>query len=119
MMNEYRKAFPDLFREYIPPNGALRMSFELGAEFPADLVGVKMVAFREDDFLAIRLPGGWGEPGGKPEPGEDYLQTIRREMIEETEARVVDFTLFGAFHCHSLMEKAPEPGLLWPEFYFL
>jgi len=53
------------------------------------------------------------------EPGETYLDAIQREMLEETGTKVRDFTLFGAFHCFSLQEKAPEPNLLWPEFYFL
>jgi 8-oxo-dGTP diphosphatase len=117
---DYLKTFPDLFQEYWPPNGSLRMSFELGAQFPAHLIGVvKMVAYIGEDYIAIRGPDGWWEPGGKVEPGESYLDTIRREMLEETGARVKDFSLFGAFHCHSLLDKPPEPGLRWPEFYFL
>jgi 8-oxo-dGTP pyrophosphatase MutT (NUDIX family) len=119
-MIDYRKTFPNLFREYYPPNGLLRMSFELGTEFPSQLIGlVKMVAYIGDEYIAIRGPDGWWGPGGKIEPGESYLDTIQREMLEETGTQVKDFNLFGAFHCYSLLDKAPEPGLLWPEFYFL
>lgn len=117
---DYQKMFPNLYREYIPPDGSMRILFEFGTEFPSHLIGlVKMVAYVGDSYLTIRMPDGWWEPGGKLEPGENYLETIHREMLEETGAQVINFELFGALHCYSLMDKAPEPGLLWPEFYFL
>jgi len=119
-MISYEKAFPNLFQEYIPLEGTLRMLFEFGTEFPNHLIGlVKMVAYMGDKYIAIRQPDGWWEPGGKLEPGENFLDAIQREMLEETGMQVKDFNLFGAFHCHSLLDKAPELGLLWPEFYFL
>ena len=119
-MKDYLKLFPHLSQEYIPPDKSLRMNFLLGTEFPDNLVGtVKMVAYIDNQYLAIRAPSGWWEPGGKPEPGETYLETIRREMVEETGCRVLDFTVFGAWHCLSLKDSPPEPNLLWPEFYFL
>jgi 8-oxo-dGTP pyrophosphatase MutT (NUDIX family) len=119
-MDGFKAQFPNLFEDYIPPNGALRMRFELGDDFPAHLTGtVKMVANVGDKYIALRSPDGWWEPGGKPELGESYQETIRREMLEETGAIVKNFTLFGAFHCISLRDAPPEPGLLWPEFYFL
>jgi hypothetical protein len=81
-MIDYPRIFPALFRDYYPPNGSLRMSFELGTECPDHLVGlVKMVAYVGDEYLAIRLPDGWWEPGGKIEPGETYLDTIRVAMM--------------------------------------
>jgi 8-oxo-dGTP pyrophosphatase MutT (NUDIX family) len=119
-MNPYQESFPHLFEEYIPPDKSLRMKFEFGTKFPNDLVGtVKMIAYIGDQYLALRVPSGWWEPGGKRELGENYLEAIKREMLEETGCRVLDFTLFGAFHCVSLEDTPPEPGLLWPEFYFL
>jgi 8-oxo-dGTP diphosphatase len=119
-LSTYQESYPRLFQEYIPPNGALRMRFEMGTDFPRDLIGtVKMVAYTGDRFLAVRSPSGWWEPGGKPEPGEHYLDTIKREMLEETGCQVIDFKLFGAFRCVSLKDTPHQPGLLWPEFYFL
>jgi 8-oxo-dGTP pyrophosphatase MutT (NUDIX family) len=119
-MTEYAKLFPSLFKPYIPPDGALQMCFRLGTDFPRHLIGtVKMVAYIEEEYIAVRSPSGWWEPGGKPEPGESFLETIHREMLEETGCQVISFTLFGAFHCVSLKSAPPAPGLLWPEFYFL
>jgi hypothetical protein len=119
-MGDIQDTFPNLFQPYFPPDGLLRMEFELGNQFPPGKIGlVKMVAYVGDDYLAIRLRDGWWEPGGKLEPGEIYLDAIHREMREETGTRVLDFTLFGAFHCFSLEEVPSAPGLLWPEFYFL
>lgn len=120
MINDYHNLFPRLFEEYLPPDGALRMRFELGTDFPSHLIGtVKMVAYQGEAYIAVRSPDGWWEPGGKPEPGETYLETITREMLEETGCQVINYTLFGAFRCVSLQPGPPEPGLLWPEFYFL
>lgn len=115
-----KEKYPYLFKEYNPPDGTVRMSFELGSEFPLDLIGViKMVAYAGERYLITRTPLGWWEPGGKPEAGESYREAIEREMLEEAGARIKDFTLFGAFHCFSLQDHPPEAGLLWPEWYFL
>lgn len=112
--------YPYLFEEYFPPEGTLRMRFELGSDFPRHLVGVvKMVASLGERYLITRSPDGWWEPGGKPEPGESIREAIEREMLEETGAKVKDFTVFGAFHCFSLQNGPPNTGLLWPEWYFL
>ena len=89
-MAVYLRLFPHLSQEYIPPDKSLRMNFLFGTEFPYDLVGtVKMVAYIDDQYLAIRAPSGWWEPGRKSEPGETYLETIRREMLEETGCRAL------------------------------
>lgn len=119
-MESYKAQFPHLFQDYIPLNGALRMHFALGDDFPAELIGtIKMVAFVGDQYICLRTPEGYWETGGRPEPGETLMDTIRREMLEEAGARVKSFKLFGAHHCLSLRDAPPEPGLLWPEFYFL
>jgi ADP-ribose pyrophosphatase YjhB (NUDIX family) len=119
-MIDHQETFPNLFQEHYSADGSTRRLFELGTEFPSHLIGlVKMIAYIGDEYIAVRGPDGWWEPGGKLEPGERYPDTIRREMLEETGTQVQDFTLFGAFHCHSLLETNPRPGLLWPEWYFL
>jgi ADP-ribose pyrophosphatase YjhB (NUDIX family) len=37
----------------------------------------------------------WGWPGGRPEPGESWQQTLEREILEEACARVTDARLLG------------------------
>jgi len=40
----------------------------------------------------------WGLPGGRPEPGEDWADTLRREVREEACATVTDARLLGFSH---------------------
>jgi 8-oxo-dGTP diphosphatase len=44
-----------------------------------------LVKRRADD---VQKPGVWEVPGGRLEPGEDILQGLRREILEETGLRV-------------------------------
>ena len=37
----------------------------------------------------------WGWPGGRPEPGESWEQTLRREILEEACATVTGARLLG------------------------
>jgi ADP-ribose pyrophosphatase YjhB (NUDIX family) len=37
----------------------------------------------------------WGLPGGRPEPGEDWADTLRREVREEARATVTESLLLG------------------------
>ena len=37
----------------------------------------------------------WGWPGGRPKDGEDWGQVLRREMLEEACAQVLDARLLG------------------------
>ena len=92
-MDGFKAQFPNLFEDYILPNGALRMRFELGDDFPAHLTGtVKMVANVGDKYIALRSPDGWWEPGGKPE-----LVVTLEEEPEKPSPLKEDISKFEAF----------------------
>ncbi|WP_405736154.1 NUDIX domain-containing protein [Streptomyces sp. NBC_01537] len=52
----------------------------------------------------------WGLPGGRPEPGEDWLATLRREVGEEACATVVEARLLG--YSRGACLQGPEAGLV-------
>ena len=52
----------------------------------------------------------WGWPGGRPEAGESWKDTLFREILEEACARVVDARLLG--FCRSACLTGPEQGLI-------
>lgn len=94
--------------------------FSLDETLPPDhLIGnVNIVPFVGNMCLAIQLTNGqWEMPGGTREPGEPFIETVRRELLEEAGARMISFTPFGAWRC---LSTAPEPyraHLPHPEFY--
>jgi ADP-ribose pyrophosphatase YjhB (NUDIX family) len=51
-----------------------------------------------------------GLPGGRPEPGEDWAATLRREVREEACATVTDSRLLGFSRGACL--RGPEAGLV-------
>src|SRR5579859_167513 len=95
--------------------------FELGADPPDRLISnVSIVPFVGAGCLVLGLADGeWELPGGTREAGEPYLATARRELLEEAGARLLAFTPFGAWRCHSSAPAAYRPHLPHPEFYRL
>jgi ADP-ribose pyrophosphatase YjhB (NUDIX family) len=59
----------------------------------------------------------WGLPGGRPEPGEDWADTLRREVAEEACATVNRSRPLG--FSRGVCVRGPQAGLvlvraLWP-----
>jgi ADP-ribose pyrophosphatase YjhB (NUDIX family) len=52
----------------------------------------------------------WGWPGGRPEGDESWEQTLRREVLEEACAAVVDARLLG--FTRAVCITGPEQGLV-------
>ena len=117
-----RHRYPNLFavKHWRAAVGSVDQTFSLCDMSPSDnLIGnVNIAPFVGETCLVIRLSNGqWEIPGGTREPGEPYIETAKRELLEEAGARLLTFTLFGAWHCRS---TAPEPyraHLPHPEFY--
>lgn len=82
------------------------------------IANVNIVPRAGPDWVLIRLAdGAWEMPGGTLEPGENYKQAIRRELLEEAGARLKGFQVIGAWHCISLADKPYRPHLPYPEYY--
>jgi ADP-ribose pyrophosphatase YjhB (NUDIX family) len=52
----------------------------------------------------------WGLPGGRPEPGEDWADTLRREVREEACATVTECRLLGFSRGECV--RGPQAGLV-------
>ena len=116
--DEIRSSFANLFRE--TAWGPVRGRFELMSAAPAkELIGnVNIVPHVGDQWLLLQKKGGlWDIPGGTLEPGETYMDALRRELLEEAGARPIDFELFGAWWCRSSLEEPYRPHLPHPDFY--
>ena len=119
-MNDFTVEFPHLFQKVTWPSSSVTAQFKLlNDDPPHHLVGnVNIVPWTRHGWLLLKFDdGSWEIPGGTIEPGENYIDTITRELIEEAGARLQTFHLFGAWHCFSMASKPYRPHLPFPEFY--
>jgi ADP-ribose pyrophosphatase YjhB (NUDIX family) len=72
--------------------------------------GAEGVCVTADGDVVVISPDGtiWDLPAGRPEPGESWEQTLRREMDEEACATVVGVRLLGFTRGQCL--SGPERG---------
>jgi len=118
-MNFSRADFPYLFGEHIWPWGPVKTVFEPGESFPDLVSNVNIVPFDLTGWLIVRQSIGWGIVGGTLEPGETYLETVRRELMEEAGCELVNFELFGALRMEFFTDKPYRPHLPFPISYRL
>jgi 8-oxo-dGTP pyrophosphatase MutT (NUDIX family) len=82
---------------------------------------VRAIVFRGDSAIVVTQRRGptYVIPGGRVEQGETPLQTLKRELLEETGWTVTKTRLFACMQFHHLGEKPetyayPYPDFLWP-----
>ncbi len=100
----------------------LRFASYLSQELPPlDLVtSVRAVVLRDDTALVVRDPSCFHIlPGGRREPGESLLQTLRREVLEETGWTLADPVLLGFRHFHHLGPRPENFAYIYPDFFQL
>src|SRR5579862_6711633 len=78
------------------PSGLVRLSWLPGTTCALPVSGVHAFCFTEGKALLCDIRGrGLSIPGGHPRPGENLLDTIKREIREEACAEVDRAVLAG------------------------
>lgn len=68
-------------------------------------------------YVVMQLEDGrWELIGGTLEPGEAYMNGLKRELMEEIGAELVTFAIIGHFACSSKAEQPYRPHIPHPHF---
>ena len=79
-------------------------------ELPYHFIAASGLVSRDDKVLLIKTPRrGWEFPGGLAEPGEGLLDTLSREIAEETGVSAKPHTLVGVYQ---VLDSRPGYGAL-------
>lgn len=115
---DFTTRFPDLTRTVRWRNTALTgCRLVTGAPDTSRLQSVNMVPFVGDRVIVIsQEDGNIMLPGGTRELGETLLETISREMIEETGYTLGSCYPYAVLECISCDEKPWREHLVHPEF---
>ncbi len=92
----------------------------LSARLPhTELIHTSFVlAFADDRLLQTHLmKRGWDLPGGHVEPGESPEEAARREVYEETSARLGPLHLLGYQHLRLLCPRPASYQASYPDSY--
>jgi 8-oxo-dGTP pyrophosphatase MutT (NUDIX family) len=99
-------------------SGTVSRVFVLNPQFDGALVGnVSIVPTVGDQYVVMKLSNGnWELAGGTLEPGESYLECLRREVMEELGAELINYRIFGHFDCINHAAEPYRPHLPFPKF---
>jgi 8-oxo-dGTP pyrophosphatase MutT (NUDIX family) len=88
---------------------------------PLDLVSsVRALVRQGDQILVVRDPISVHIlPGGRREPGETLMQTLEREVLEETGWTIRDARLIGLAHFQHLTPRPDDYRYPYPDFLHL
>jgi ADP-ribose pyrophosphatase YjhB (NUDIX family) len=88
---------------------------------PLDLVSsVRALVRKGDQILVVRDPISVHIlPGGRREAGETLMQTLDREVLEETGWSIRDTHLIGLVHFQHVTPKPADSRYLYPHFLHL
>ncbi|KOP69198.1 NUDIX hydrolase [Bacillus sp. FJAT-18019] len=99
--------------------GVVRARFAFGEkiEEEAKVSNVTILPFERDRCIIFQVAdGSWELPGGTLEPGESYMEGLRREVREELGAELDMYRIFGQFCCESSCETPYRPHIPHPHF---
>jgi 8-oxo-dGTP diphosphatase len=119
-VNGFERKYPYLFNEVTWSWGPTRAKFILleAPPPPQTIANVNIVPRVGDRLLVLQHEdGSWDVPGGTLEAGESYLETARRELIEEAGAKLASFSVIGAWRCQSLATEPYRSHLPHPDYY--
>lgn len=98
--------------------GIIEAEFRLDGIVDETLVSnVSIIPFIGDRCVVFQLDNGnWELPGGTLEPGERYMDGLKRELMEELGAELLSYQIFGQFHCTSSALEPYRPHIPHPNF---
>jgi ADP-ribose pyrophosphatase YjhB (NUDIX family) len=81
------------------------------------VTSVRAIVLKDENVLVVRtLSGLHIEPGGRREAGETLMQTLQREMLEETGWTIEHIHLLGFKHFHHLTPVPEGYSYVSPDF---
>ncbi|KOR90138.1 NUDIX hydrolase [Paenibacillus solani] len=99
--------------------GVVRARFAFGEKIEEEskVSNVTILPFEGDRCIIFQVvDGSWELPGGTLEPGESYMEGLRREVREELGAELETYRIFGQFRCESSSETPYRPHIPHPHF---
>lgn len=101
--------------------GEIRLSISgyLTQDIPPDrlITSVRCVILNQDKVMVVQNPDGYRVLlGGRRETGESFVETLRREVLEETGWSVREPLLLGFLQFHHLTPKPVDYLYPYPDF---